>query len=80
VEVFPNPSNGMLVVTMNGTGDAPVRVYLTDALGREVMTLHQGRMHNDRRVFADISRLAEATYVLVVEGPNGRGTHRVVKH
>jgi hypothetical protein len=36
-------------------------------------------LHADRRVFADISYLAEATYLLVVESATGRSVMRVMK-
>jgi hypothetical protein len=78
-EVFPNPTSSLLMVTVDGAGAAPVRVTLLDATGREVMLLHNGMLHADRRVFADISYLAEATYLLVVESATGRSVMRVMK-
>jgi agmatine/peptidylarginine deiminase len=78
-EVFPNPTSSLLMVTVNGAGQAPVNVTLRDALGRTVMTLHRGVLPADQRLFADISYLAEATYLVVVEGPNGRSVMPVMK-
>ncbi len=78
-EVFPNPTSSLLMVTVDGAGAAPVRMTLLDATGREVMLLHNGTLHADRRVFADISYLAEATYLLVVESASGRSVMRVMK-
>jgi hypothetical protein len=67
------------MVTVNGAGQAPVNVTLRDALGRTVMTLHRGVLPADQRLFADLSYLAEATYLVVVEGPNGRSVMPVMK-
>jgi len=78
-EVFPNPTSSLLMVTVDGAGAAPVRMTLLDATGREVMLMHDGTLHADRRVFADISNLAEATYVLVVQSATGRSVTRVMK-
>lgn len=78
-EVFPNPTSSVLVVTLADAGDARVRISLQDATGREVMLIHEGRMHSDRRAFADLSGLAEGAYMLVVQSPNGQSATRVVR-
>lgn len=79
VEVFPNPTSSILMITLTGTGSERVSVRLLDALGRDVMKLHDGRMPSDRRVFADIAHLAQGTYQVVVQSANGRSTARVLK-
>jgi hypothetical protein len=43
------------------------------------MVVHTGALHTDGRVFVDISSLPTGTYMLVVEGPGGRSTQRVMK-
>ena len=80
VSVYPNPTEGLVVVTLDGTGAEQVRVRLTDTMGREVMRLYEGRMPSDGRLFADLSYLAEAAYLLVVENAKGRSVHRILKH
>ncbi len=77
--VYPNPTSSVLVAEVVGTGDERVRVSLHDALGREVMLIHEGRMYSDGRVFADLSGLGEGAYLLVVENHAGRTVHKVVK-
>lgn len=79
-EVFPNPTEGLVMVQVEGAGEEPVRLRITDVLGREVGTLYAGRLHSDRRIFADLSSLPEGPYLLVVENARGRSVHRVVKH
>jgi agmatine/peptidylarginine deiminase len=78
-EIFPNPTSSLLTATITNTGDERVDVVLHDALGREVMQVYNGRIPNDRRVFADISHLSEGTYLLVVRSSQGRQVGKVVK-
>ena len=78
-EVFPNPTSSILVVTVQEASNGPVNVFLADALGRTVMSLHNGPLPSDRRIFADIGALAEAPYMLVVANAQGRSTTRVIK-
>ena len=79
-EVFPNPTAGILVVTVNDAGSQRVRITLRDAQGREVLRIQDGPMHQDQRAFADLSGLAEGAYLLVVESATGRSTTRVLRN
>lgn len=79
VEVSPNPTSSLVMITVDGMGDAAVNVRLTDVLGREVMALHNGPMYRDGRIFADLSYLPAAPYLMVVENAQGRSVHRVLK-
>jgi agmatine/peptidylarginine deiminase len=79
VEVFPNPTTSLVMISVDGSGNEPVRITLVDAMGREVMRIHQGPMHRDGRAFADLSYLGEGAYLVVVENARGRSVHRVVK-
>lgn len=79
VDVFPNPTSSLLMVSVDGSGNEALRITLTDALGRSVMSIHNGPMHRDGRAFADLSSLSEGAYLLVVENARGRSVHRVVK-
>ncbi|HRH39746.1 MAG TPA: T9SS type A sorting domain-containing protein, partial [Flavobacteriales bacterium] len=78
-EAFPNPTNSLMMITLGETGSDRVRMSLRDALGREVMLIHEGRMNEDQRVYADLSYLAEGAYMLVVESAKGRSCLKVVK-
>ena len=78
-EVFPNPTSSLLMAVIAGAGEEDVSVSLHDALGRQVMQIHEGRLPSDRRLFADISYLAEGAYLLVVQNGQGRQVARVVK-
>lgn len=79
-EVFPNPTAGILVVTVNDAGSQRVRITLRDAQGREVLRIQDGPMHQDQRAFTDLSGLAEGAYLLVVESASGRSTTRVLRN
>jgi hypothetical protein len=78
-EVYPNPTSSLLMVTVKGAGRSATHIELLDATGRSVMVVHTGALHTDGRVFVDISSLPTGTYMLVVEGPGGRSTQRVMK-
>ncbi|MDQ3102088.1 MAG: agmatine deiminase family protein, partial [Bacteroidota bacterium] len=78
MEIFPNPTSSVMMATVSGTGDERVRVSLNDALGREVMFIHEGRMPADGRVFADLSYLSEGAYLLIVQNENGRHVSKVI--
>jgi hypothetical protein len=67
------------MVTVKGAGRSATHIELLDATGRSVMVVHTGALHTDGRVFVDISSLPTGTYMLVVEGPGGRSTQRVMK-
>ena len=79
VDVFPNPTSSLVMITISSAANERVVVRLLDALGREVMRLHEGEVPSDKRVFADISALSEGAYSVVVESKNGRITARVLK-
>lgn len=78
-DVYPNPTSSVLVVAVAKGSAGTVRVRLMDALGREVMKLHEGRLPDDGRLFADIGALAEGTYLVVVEAAGGRSVQRIAK-
>ena len=78
-EVYPNPTSSILVISLDGIAKGQVAVELTDVLGRTVLPIHNGALPSDRRLFADLSTLAEAPYLLVVRNAQGRSTTRVLK-
>ncbi len=79
VDVYPNPTSSILVVAVGEGVSGPVRVRLLDALGREAMRMHNGRLPADGRLFADIGALAEGAYLVEITGAGGRYVHRIAK-
>ncbi|MGB3868983.1 MAG: agmatine deiminase family protein [Flavobacteriales bacterium] len=78
-EVFPNPTQGVLVVTLERFRNEPVRVALYDATGRQARVLHDGPMFTDGKLILDISSLAPGAYALVATSQLGSSTMRVLK-
>lgn len=78
-DVYPNPTSSILVVDVANSVQEHVNVQLTDVLGRTVMQLYSGVLPADQRIFADISPLPEAPYLVQVSSSRGRSVSRVLK-
>lgn len=78
-DVFPNPTEGIVVIDVAQAGRERVRIALNDATGREVMRIQDGPMHMDGRAFADLSALPSGAYLLTVETANGRSVRKLVR-
>lgn len=78
-EVFPNPTSGPLVVTLDRFRNEAVHVALYDATGRLARLLHQGPIPGDGRLFLDIATLAPGAYALVASSRWGSASMRVLK-
>lgn len=79
-DAYPNPTSSVLAIEVAEAGRERLRIALIDALGREVMRIHDGPLHADGRAFADLSLLPSGAYQLVVESAKGRSARKVVKH
>jgi len=78
-EVFPNPTQGALVITLERFRSESVHVALYDATGRQARVLHEGPMPADGRLILDISSLPPGAYALVATSKLGSSTMRVLK-
>ncbi len=78
-EVFPNPTQGALVVKLDRFRSEPVHMALYDATGRQARVLHKGPIQADGRLILDISSLAPGAYALVATSKLGSSTIRVLK-
>ena len=78
-EVAPNPvrETGTLRFTIRESGDVSVALY--DVLGREVKTLHRGRVSGGQaqQVPLDASALSSGLYFLRIEGNGFTQTERI---
>ena len=79
IDLFPNPCNDLIVITMEGIGDEPVRISLHDMLGREVQVLYVGSTAGRDRLFLDMSDTPSGAYALVVRTTQGKIARRLVK-
>lgn len=78
VEIGPNPARDMayLGLTLPEAGEVTVAVF--DALGRHVLTVHEGAMgEGTRRLALPAADLAPGTYVVRVETEAGAETRRL---
>ncbi len=64
----PNPASGHTAFMLRAAG--PVRVTLTDALGRTVQTLFDGIATDETALAADVSGLPAGVYGVRVVGPS----------
>ncbi|GIV58752.1 MAG: hypothetical protein KatS3mg042_1665 [Rhodothermaceae bacterium] len=69
-EVYPNPFDGVITVTMQVADTQAVEVALFDAAGRRVATLHEGRLASglSHRFTFDGRTLAAGTYYVRIRG------------
>ena len=72
LSVYPNPVTDVLHVVLP-TGYSAEDLRLLDALGRSMPVSHSGSA-------IDLSGLASGAYVIMVDGPSGKLTLRVVKN
>ena len=77
--VAPNPTRGQAAVTVRVAEAQTVGVHVYDALGRRVMTLHEGALAAgaDQRFALDTARLAPGVYVVRVAGETVAETRRL---
>lgn len=80
VDVFPNPTSSLVMVTLDGPGAHTAEVDLVDVLGRSVKVLHRGPVHADRRVFADLSSVPSGSYLVIVKSQGARAVRPLVKN
>lgn len=69
LQVWPNPTSTTTDIWVEMPADGVVRLSLHDALGREVVRVHEGWIPQGRRAFhLDLTDLPAATYLLRTEG------------
>ncbi len=78
-ELFPNPCQNHVLVSLDRVRKEDVRISVSDVLGRRAMELHNGPVAADGRMLLDLSQLASGTYAFTVESPLGRTTRKLVK-
>jgi hypothetical protein len=78
-DLFPNPCQNHVVVSLDRVRKEQVRISVSDVLGRNSLDLYNGPIAADGRILLDLSAIAPGTYALTVESPWGRSTRKLVK-
>jgi hypothetical protein len=79
VQVSPNPSNGMVNVTLNGATGEDVFFTLYDAQGRNVWNQTSFNASGQVRVVADFQGVANGIYQLQMVAGDSRNTVQLIK-
>ena len=79
VQVSPNPSNGMVNVTLNGATGEDVFFTLYDAQGRNVWNQTSFNAFGQVRVVADFQGVANGIYQLQMVAGDSRNTVQLIK-
>lgn len=78
LDIRPNPSAGVMHVTLAGAADASARVTISDALGREVAVLHDGYVaSHELRAQWDTRALPPGIYILRVESDGTTASRQI---
>ena len=80
VEVFPNPTPGLLSLRFRTTRPMDVTYRITDTSGRNVYSSRSGIIGGVHHETLDISYLAAGVYFLRTETGYGSRTERIIKH
>ena len=71
--VYPNPTNGLVSITLNGDVTAPIRVY--SQVGQLVKTI----MPNNRTINIDLTEYSNGVYTIKIPTEKGSEAYKVVK-
>lgn len=78
LSIYPNPFNDQITIQYTITQEGPVKMYLFDALGRNLATQDFGTVASGiQRATFGINNLTAGTYVLVLD-INGQREQRIV--
>lgn len=78
VNVYPNPTNNMLNITINGI-QTQADFYLTDVLGRIVFSDKQKAISDGYKEIVNVTALPPGVYFLSVEANGQRLVRKVIK-
>lgn len=70
--LFPNPTSGLTCVPLNNGKAFQGKLYVVDASGREVLTVHEGYFQpGPRKYFIEADGLPSGIYQVVLDSPQG---------
>jgi agmatine deiminase len=71
--LFPNPTAGLTCIPLNNAKAFNGKLYVVDASGREVYTVHEGYFQpGPRKYFLEADHLPSGIYQVVLDSPQGR--------
>lgn len=75
MNLYPNPTSGILNVSLTLPSALSVKLRIIDLQGREVFSKDQGLQSSSwRTISLDVSALSSGTYLLLAETPEGTAT------
>lgn len=76
---FPNPASAITCVPVSFEKSATGTIKLYDVVGKEIMTVHEGRFSvGESKYFFNASELETGAYLLVLKAGNTRATQRIM--
>ncbi len=77
--VFPNPTNGILNINFENIETGIVQLFVTDLLGRQILTSSIEATEGMNTTNLDVSNIAAGTYFITLDNGVSKITKRVVK-
>lgn len=78
VSIAPNPSNGLVSLSISAHVAKQVDLRILDATGRLIVQENLGLISGDYRKNMDLSGFAKGMYILQLISEKGSGTHRLI--
>ena len=75
VKIYPNPTNGQLIIAFNRNPDIETNIMVTDVMGNIVYN----RMVNDNKVFCDLSAYAQGVYLVEIKTERKTERFKIIK-
>jgi hypothetical protein len=77
INVYPNPTSGMLNITANLPNQERVVMTITNALGQTVATVSNGNL-NQNSFSVDLSGQAAGMYMLTIQSAHDKVTKQIM--
>lgn len=77
--LFPNPFSDRLNIIINSKTDRAVRVSLTDASGKQVISTRESITAGENQITINTSQLSPGMYIVHINGPNAPRAYSLIK-
>jgi len=79
INVFPNPASAITCIEIDRNSTGKTHIRLLDLQGKEILEIHSSHIGlGKHHYFFDASVLNNGTYILLIEGKQGRHSERIV--